>query len=194
MTLLRRNVKDLVRDTDRFSPRRITSVYSYVSHENENHTFKNIWKAKKYTHKDLEDEILTIKENFNFLIPQSLIYLKHSIVLSSYILDLQEDWDDNGAVPYSEETWKKAVKFVIDFGFWINENFSARYIIPKIYHGPNGSIDILFQHENFKAFFNIAAQGKIGYFYANSKTDHVSEGNFSLTDTKYNLLPLPLEY
>jgi hypothetical protein len=69
--------------------------------------------------------------------------LSNAIRASRYILDLDDDWDEEGSQRFNETTWKRATNFItqvaVSFrkqpdGFWIDP--------PRILPGPKGSIDI----------------------------------------------------
>jgi hypothetical protein len=58
---------------------------------------------------------------------------------SKAILDLLENWDDEGALPYEKTVLIEAVSLV-------NKLHRSNWPLPKIYHGPRGSIDCLWEN------------------------------------------------
>lgn len=192
-----KNFKDIVR-TDRFgSPARPKSGSYRIRPHSSNLVDQHSWSATRVEtaiiSKFQSSEVLKLSDEFSIELPHNLQHLKNPILLSSYIIELKEDWDDNGGQPYSIDIYKVSINFILNFGTWVTDNFSFPFSLPKIYHGPNGSIDILFNYRNSKIFFNIADDGKTGYFYANSGQEQVSEGHFNARNPKFNLLPLPVD-
>jgi hypothetical protein len=116
--------------------------------------------------------------------------LNKEIEKSKYILDLKDNWYDEGSVGYDKITWEKSIEFVINYANWISENFSKIINTPKIYHGPKGGIDILWERENYKMLVHIDKEGVNGLFYADNNDGQISEGQFHVQNTNFNLLPL----
>ncbi len=61
---------------------------------------------------------INIKGN-NFILLTELSHIASSIKKSETILELKEDWDEEGALPTNIETFVKAVKFIIDYSTFI---------------------------------------------------------------------------
>jgi hypothetical protein len=74
---------------------------------------------------------------------------------SRKILDLKDDWDEEGSPGYKESTWNRATQFVRDTslsfrrgaGFWVDP--------PRITPGPKGSIDIHWRTSKRELLINI---------------------------------------
>lgn len=76
---------------------------------------------------------------------------------SRSILDLEEDWDEQGSPGYKESTWSRATNFVKDLalanrgigiGGWVDP--------PRILPGPEGSIDIHWKTSKRELLINIS--------------------------------------
>jgi hypothetical protein len=147
----------------------------------------------------------SIPEKLNIYKPQLVqnIFLKKYFVLSSlgsviekskYIIDLQDDWDDEGSIGYKEETWRKSVDFLIEYVEWVYSKFNKFYI-PSIYHGQKGGIDIVWQEATFKMLIRLDEKVENAVFYAEDKKRvQNSQGEFKVANLNYFMLPIPIEY
>ncbi len=92
---------------------------------------------------------------FGLEVPNELSSLISLVERSKYILDLKDDWDENGSKPYFYDTWEKSARFVTSFmiDFW-RKSF-VKPVEPNIYHAPESSIDIFWKTENFTLLINI---------------------------------------
>jgi hypothetical protein len=138
-----------------------------------------------------ENTVLHI-DKLKISIPSPYSNLIQEIKKSMYIVDLKDNWDDEGAIGYSIVTWHTAVQFIINYTKWIHWNFEEIIESPKIYHGPKGSIDILWENNQLRLLINIDKESKTGMFYSDNYKHQVSEGSFELSDFSYGLLPIPL--
>jgi hypothetical protein len=83
-----------------------------------------------------------------------------AIQSSRSILDLKDDWDEEGSPGYIESTWDRAAQFVKntslsfrqDAGFWVDP--------PRILPGPKGSIDIHWKTSKRELLINIPENGE----------------------------------
>lgn len=137
---------------------------------------------------------LAINDTLILKIPVLNKELEHVFLEAKYILDLKEDWDDEGAVGYTQESWEAAANFLIGFNKWLKNIFSGGLYLPKIYHGPKGTIDIVWNENDFRLFLNIDYINTKGTFYSDTPKKQYSEGEFLLNDLKFQMLPLPLRY
>jgi hypothetical protein len=71
------------------------------------------------------------------------------------MLDLKDDWDEEGSPGYKESTWYRAIQFIRNVsasfrqsaGFWVEP--------PRILPGPEGSIDIHWKTSKRELLINI---------------------------------------
>lgn len=73
---------------------------------------------------------------------------------SKYMWELKPNYDDEGGIPPTRETWGKAVEFAEDYP----------HDLEGIYHGPDGSIDILYDGLR-KGLVNVRPDGGISGFW-----------------------------
>jgi hypothetical protein len=71
-----------------------------------------------------------------------LTTIARRIEASRYILDLEDDWDEEGSTGYGEATWRAAVQIVVESAnaYWHSTRKVAP--LPAIASGPDGSIDV----------------------------------------------------
>lgn len=136
--------------------------------------------------------LLTVNGKNIVIVPKPLISIFEAIDKSKYILDLKENWDDEGTANYSFEVWEKAILFVSRLSIKIYKTCNQIIIAPKIYHGPNGSIDVYWENESFNLLINIPQDG-LGTFYGDNYKDNKSEGSFDPSTINLNLFPFLIE-
>ncbi len=88
-------------------------------------------------------------------LPIRLSKLARSIEESMYILELEEDFDGEESVGYQFSTWERAIDFLVNYSKWALEAYKIIIDSPKIYQGPDGSIDILWKTQGYKLLINI---------------------------------------
>ncbi len=123
-------------------------------------------------------------------IPDNLSYLIPAIEKSTSILLLEADWDDAGAAKYAEQTWVAAIKFLLDYANTLHRDFNIDIDVPKIYHGPRGSIDLLWEMPTYIFLINVKENGEDAVFYADNqaKSQRV-RGDFKLDNYTTTLIP-----
>jgi len=126
-------------------------------------------------------------------IPAPLLSIYKAIEKSKYILDLKENWDDEGAVGYDFDVWRKAVLFVSKLSTKIYKSYDQIIKPPKIYHGPKGSIDIYWENESFNLLINIPKTG-LGTFYGDNYKNNKSEGVFDPEIINTNIFPFLIKF
>ena len=127
-------------------------------------------------------------------IPENLSYLIPTIEKSKSILLLEDDWDDEGSTKYDEYTWVESIKFLLDYASTLYQDFNIEIDIPKIYNGPRGSIDILWETSTYLFLININKNGEDAVFYAdNNAKSHRIKGDFKLNHYNRALIPLAIQ-
>lgn len=122
-------------------------------------------------------------------LPGELEDLAKAIEKSKYLLALEKDFDGEGGEPYSKTVWQKAVRFVAEYGTWLFHVFNKTIATPKIYHAPQGSIDIYWENECFNLLVNIPADDSPATFYGDDYGEQVTEGKFDPANFQNALLP-----
>ena len=128
----------------------------------------------------VKDTNVTIKvQDFKILIPNSLRTLANEIEKSKYLLDLKEDWDDEGGLPIEFVTWKRAISFLVDYALWLY-NDQQYFVIepPQINSGPGSSIDLLWRNDKYRLLVNISEDSEkpIEYYGDNNLGENSIKG------------------
>ena len=180
-------------------PSRIGSIYSKSKEYNVFQDYKSTsyhTKLKPEQNK-LDSHIFDEKYNFNqkslysicvirdleFSYPFHLENIMKEIKNSSDILDLDENWDDEGASRISYDTWKTAVIFLYKYVLHIyNENKSKSILYePDIAPVNDGSIDLTWRTEQARLLINIKPSSlEKANYYSDLYTDtDFSKGSIS---------------
>jgi hypothetical protein len=88
-------------------------------------------------------------------IPDVISYVADAVEKSEYILDLPEDWDDEGSPRYERETWERAVKFVLRNAVELWRKERVRVEPPALHNGPDASIDIHWRSPGAELLINV---------------------------------------
>lgn len=105
-------------------------------------------------------------------LPIQLYEIKKSIDDAKYMLDLEEDWDDEGGMPVDKNTFIRAIKFLINYSVWLLRNQSIFLVPPQIHPGPDGSIDILWRTKNYRMLINVLPNPERQFeYYGDDKKD-----------------------
>ena len=89
-----------------------------------------------FKHKDLEVRL-----------PEKLKHIFEEIKGSKQILDLKENWDDEGALPIDYNLWKNSIEFLSNYSNLIHNKYNVVIDAPQIFTGPDGSIDLSFRYK-----------------------------------------------
>ena len=84
--------------------------------------------------------------------------LAEAIHASRSILDLQDDWDEEGSSGYREATWQRAAEFVKDVASAFQQRGGGWVDPPRILPGPEGSIDLHWKTAKRELLINIPAR------------------------------------
>lgn len=152
------------------------------------------WNDELIQIKTVNTKKVEINENYYIELNETNLFLENPIIESKYILELKDDWDDEGAVGYNIDSLTTAIDFVMKFNNWIVSISKGILYTPKFHHGPQGTIDVEWSESNFRLFINIDKRNNKGTFYSDTSFMQSSEGEFSLDKVSYNLLPIPLKY
>lgn len=129
-----------------------------------------------------------------FNLPNELSFLKTAIERAQSILALEDDWDDEGGTKYDEKTWISAMIFLANYAVTLFQDFNIKIAAPKIFPGPKGSIEILWEEPSYRLLINIAENGEDALFYADTNHSQVSEGHFKVKDFSKFLLPIAIHH
>jgi hypothetical protein len=112
-------------------------------------------------------------------IPIELKGIKKSIDLSGYILDLEENWDDEGASAYTQETWNRAISFLVDFSLLVFHSAGKTIPAPQITHSVEGSIDIFWETDTFYLLVNVPQGEEPITYFGDDRVGNTSKGTIS---------------
>lgn len=113
--------------------------------------------------------------------------LEKEIEYSKYILNLKDNWDDEGSIEYKQRTWEKSIKFIREYFYEIKIQFNITVDIPKIYPGPNGSIDIFWKNKNYELLINVNDNNDIASYYGDDKSENTFKGTLNLSNKDFFL-------
>ncbi len=105
----------------------------------------------------------------------------HEVIESSrWILDLEDDWDQQGSSKYSESTWQRACDFLIQQATLARQVLGKELPAPRILPGPEGSIDVHWKLPRFEVLVNIPNDSsKPATFYGDDYGDLCVRGNLN---------------
>jgi hypothetical protein len=111
-----------------------------------------------------------------------------AIDASRKLLELPDDWDEEGSPRYSEPTWQRATQFLRNHARWLWEQHDMILDAPRISPGPHGSIDIYWKTEEAELLLNIPADpAKPLTCYGDSKSEFKVSGPLSDSDYQRGL-------
>lgn len=111
-----------------------------------------------------------------------LQHLLTEIKESRAILDLQDDWDEEGSPGYTHSTWKLAVNFLVQNALWLWLDNGIPVEPPRILPGPDGSIDIHWQTCDHELLVNVPRDvGTPATYYGDTSAGESVKGSLDLS-------------
>jgi hypothetical protein len=102
---------------------------------------------------------------------------------SRWILDLEDDWDEQGAEGYSEATWGRACGFLARQATLARRSLGRDLPAPAILPGPKGSIDLHWKTRRFELLVNIPREeAKPATFYGDDYGTLCIRGNLNTSE------------
>lgn len=115
--------------------------------------------------------------------------LNNEIEKSKYILALEDDFDDDGSEGYKSETWVRAIKFICQLFDFALIKSNLKLPVPKILHGPSGSIDIYWENDDFNILVNIPKiDTPYGTYSGENKFGEKTKGQFDPSNINYGIV------
>jgi hypothetical protein len=90
-------------------------------------------------------------------LPAELSDLEAAIRKSRYLLELPDNWDDEGSPKIREDTWRRVADFLLENARGLSAVRPVSLEAPVITPGPDGSIDILWSDERRQLLINVPA-------------------------------------
>lgn len=124
------------------------------------------------------------------VLPGPLAPVAAAIAPSKAMLDLPDDWDGEGSPGYREETWLRAVAFLVDNALGFLEEQGETIPAPKLRKGPAGSIDLHWREPDRDLLINIPAQeGSAADYYGDDRAGgHIVKGTLDPAEDNFWLL------
>jgi len=95
-------------------------------------------------------------DGITYSVPSALADLVDEINDSKYIVTLENDWDNLGAVPISKELYKKAISFLLMYTIFIYKDDNKTVLqSPEINPCCNGSIDLSWSTVGARMLINV---------------------------------------
>lgn len=91
---------------------------------------------------------------------------------SRNIMELEDDWDEEGSPGYSESTWNRLVKFLLANALNLWRRHKVCFGAPRILPGPYGSIDLHWRTPRRELLINVPADAKeLGSYYGDDREE-----------------------
>lgn len=130
-----------------------------------------------------------VRSVFDELPPQLFSHIRNEIESSRRILELEDDFDDEGSPGYSEQVWKRAVEFLAKNAKWLLEIYGHLIDAPAILPGSGGSIDIHWDCPSYELLINFPADPQaMAGFYGDDRGEISIEGKFDPSTFNHGLL------
>jgi hypothetical protein len=119
----------------------------------------------------------------------ALAAIEQTIQKSRSILDLEDDWDDQGSVRCSPPAWEKATRFLRKQALAGLEKNGVAIPVPRIGPGPDGSIDLHWKTQSFELLVNVQGDdGERASFYGDDYGKLTIEGSIETKTANDGLL------
>jgi hypothetical protein len=102
------------------------------------------------------------------VLPRSLKHIKASIDSSRFILELTDNWDENGALKVSKDVYFTASTFLKKYGLYILNDLETIISAPEINPVKDGSIDLEWHTPHARMLINVRNNGEIAYYGDNN--------------------------
>jgi hypothetical protein len=89
---------------------------------------------------------------------EPLAGLSTAIRESRTMLDLSDDWDDEGSPRILESTWRRATEYLRRHAELLYIRSGTRIPTPRILPGPDGSVDLHWKTDRRELLLNVPAQ------------------------------------
>ena len=101
----------------------------------------------------------------SFSLNRKLTNIYKAIQNSKNLLDLKEDWDDEGALACSPKTYLRAIEFLVRYSNEVLITYNIIIDFPEINLAKNGSIDLEWRNENYILLINFINSKELDIHY-----------------------------
>lgn len=119
-----------------------------------------------------------------FVFPKELKQVAEEIECSKSILELTDNWNDEGAIAVPEEILMRAIKLLVNYSKWIFENLHFPIEAPIITPLPDGSLDLKWKTSIARLLVNVKNSDKMeAHYYGDLFNNKNSvKGNINTND------------
>jgi len=113
--------------------------------------------------------------------PRALNKIAENIEKSKYILELENNWDGEGASKFKKNIWIKVVHFIATYSQYAFNEKNIAVGAPVITPLFDNSIDILWENEDYILIINITSNGReMSAFYHDNHKAFKRKGTFEV--------------
>lgn len=100
-----------------------------------------------------------------FVLDRSLINIQEAIFNSKYLLNIEDGWDEEGALSCNKITYNRAIELLIQYSMNVFSTYNIVIDAPEINLTKNGSIDLEWRNENYILLMNVQNSRRIDVHY-----------------------------
>jgi hypothetical protein len=105
------------------------------------------------------------------------------------IMALPADFDGEGSIAYDTATLNRVRSFLENLASLLLHRYQSVLVIPDILPGPEGSVDLHWENENFELLINIPADSSTpATYYGDDFGNNTSEGTFEVDQVDQGFL------
>ncbi|NOS99961.1 MAG: hypothetical protein HOP29_04980 [Phycisphaerales bacterium] len=122
-------------------------------------------------------------------LPGELNRIRNAVVQSREMLDLRDDWDDDGAKQISEEAWRRAAAFLTRYAERVWDRTSRVLDAPDLTPSVDGGVDLDWDKPAYRLLIAIPPDvGVMASFYGDNRGRGFIKGEFDVDDLNEGLI------
>lgn len=122
-------------------------------------------------------------------LPVALERIREAILQSREMLDLPDDWDEDGAKQIGEDTWRRAAAFLTRYAERVWDRSGRVFDVPDITPSVDGSVDIHWDKPGYELLIAIPPDGgAMASFYGDNRGRGFIKGEFDVNDLNEGLI------
>ena len=117
-------------------------------------------------------------KDIDVVLPRALKQFAATLEESAYLLELEDDWDDEGGTAVDFDTWKRTVEFLAGYANHLYKYQGFVLDPPEIEPGPGTSIDLTWRGESYRLLVNVPSNPEqpMGYYGDNRQGENSIKG------------------